>query len=337
MRIGITYNLKSDLPVSGGKALPEDAGEEFDPPETIEAIRGVLEEEGDETVLLGGGPDFVEKLRKHRVDFVFNIAEGHQGRSREGQIPGLLEMLGIPYSGSDATALGLTLDKSLAKRMAISLGIPTPEFWVLDEENETQIVPDQFPLFVKPLWQGSSIGIRRSSRVEDRASLEREVARLFQHYPHDPVLVEEYIAGQEVTVGLLGPREPELLGMMEITFQDSAQKDFCYSLEVKRRWKEEVEYHVPARIDPATGRGIESSALRLFKVLRLRDLARFDFRVNSRKTFYFLEVNPLPGLNPESGDLVILARKKGWSYRDLVLKIVRSAISRYPRLAPISQ
>lgn len=332
MRIGITYNLKSDISSLSSSSLPEDAAEEFDLPETIEAIREVLTEEGHEVFFLGGDLSIVEKIRGLEVKFVFNIAEGFQGRSREAHIPALLELLEIPYSGSDPLGLAITLDKSLTKRVAISLGISTPKFWVLDEPGDFEAIPDQFPFFVKPLWQGSSKGIRRSSRVDDRSRLSDEVRRLFENYAGEPVLVEKCIPGREVTVGILGNDSPEVLGIMEIAFRDKSQKDFCYSLEVKRNWRELVEYRFPARLDDSIEKGIRSAAVDLFEALRLRDIARVDFRISSEGKFYFLEVNPLPGLAPTSGDIVLLVQKKGWSYREFILKIMQSAVSRYPQL-----
>ena len=333
MRIGITYNLKSDTASFSGPPISKDLAEEFDLPETIDAIRQVLSTDGHEVHLLGGDLSVIEKIKRLRIEFVFNMAEGFLGRSREAQVPAILELMAIPYSGSDPLGLAITLDKSLAKRMAISLGIQTPEFWVLNGSTDLHQVPNRFPFFVKPLWQGSSIGIKLSSRAEDRSQLEREVERLFEHYPDEPVLVEEYISGREVTVGILGSKSPEVLGVMEMTFRNAAQKDFCYSLEVKRNWKEEVEYHVPPKLEPAIEREIRDSALRLFAALRLRDIARFDFRMNREGRVYFLEANPLPGLSPESGDIVILARKKGLSHRELILKIAQAAFDRYPELS----
>lgn len=332
MRIGITYNLKTDLSASSDSSLPEDMAEEFDLPETIEAIQDVLLKEGHHVHLLGGDLGIVEKTKRSRIEFVFNIAEGFQGRNREAHIPALLELMGIPYSGSDPLGLAITLDKSLAKRIAISHGILTPEFWVLNEPLDLKKVPRRFPLFVKPLWEGCSKGIRLSSHVENLPQLEQEVDRLFHDYEKEPVLVEEYIAGRELTVGILGNRPPEVLGVMEILFRDPAKKDFCYSLEVKRNWKEEVAYQMPAAIGVTSERQVQEAALLLFNVLRLRDIARFDFRMNSKGQIYFLEVNPLPGLSPESGDIVILAQKIGLSYRTLILKILEVAIARYPAL-----
>ena len=332
MRIGITYNLKNELlEVLKSSPLVEDANEEFDLPETVEAIREVLASDGHEVFLLGGNLGVLGKIKQQHIEFVFNIAEGYHGRSREAHVPALLEMAGVPYSGSDPLALALTLDKSLTKRVAFSLSIPTPEFWILNEAREVDKIPHRFPLFVKPLWEGSSKGIRRSSRVENQDALIIEIARLFTNYPKQPVLVEEHIPGREFTVGILGNQEPEVLGVMEISFKDGSRKDFCYSLEVKRNWQDEVDYELPAKINSAQERFISDAALRLFKILRLRDVARFDFRMDPQGKIYFLEVNPLPGLSSESGDLVIMARKKGWSYGELIHKITQHAFSRYPQ------
>jgi D-alanine-D-alanine ligase len=333
VRIGLTYNLKTDISGFPGPFLPEDAAEELDHPETIEAIRSVLVHEGHEVFPLGGTIEVIEKIKEENIEFVFNIAEGFQGRSREAHIPALLELLGTPYSGSDPLALALTLDKALTKRIAISLSIPTPAFWVLNHRSDLQEIPDRFPLFVKPLCQGSSIGIRKSSRAMDRFQLENEVERLFKQYDRESILVEEYIPGRELTLGILGNEAPEVLGVMEIAFKDRTKNDFSYSLEVKRNWKDEVAYYCPAEIDLVIDQELKNAACRLFKTLGLRDLARFDFRVTPEGKFYFLEVNPLPGLSPESGDFVILSAKMGIPYPTLILRILQAAFSRYPQLA----
>lgn len=327
MRIGITHNLKNNSPSPNN--FLEDHDEEFDSPETIEAIRQVLSRAGHEVSLLGGDLEIMEKIKKMGIEFVFNIAEGFGGRSREAHIPALLEMMKIPYSGSDPLALAVTLDKAVTKRIATSLSVPTPDFWTLESAEDVQKIPERFPFFVKPVWQGSSKGIRDSSRVSHRTELKNEINRLFTNDPEDQVMIEKYIPGREFTVGVLGNKAPEVIGMMEISFRNKAKKDFCYSLEVKRNWKEEVEYTSEPALDPSTQQGIYDSSLRIFKALGLRDVARFDFRVNHSGQFYFLEVNPLPGLSPISGDLVILAEKKGWSYDQLILKITQFAFNRY--------
>jgi len=333
LRIGIACNLKTNPRAKSFGA--EDAWEEFDSPETIQALRYVLTGEGHTVLQLGGDLSVMEKIREWEIDFVFNMAEGFHGRNREAHIPSLLEMMRIPYSGSDPLALALTLDKGLTKRIAHSLGIPTPNFWILKEGAEADNIPGWFPLFVKPLWQGSSKGIRRSSRVNDRKGLRTELSRLSENYPGEPVLVEEYIPGREFTVGILGNKDPEVVGVMEMAFRNRARPDFCYSLETKRNWKTEVHYQVPPQIEGSLEKQITTAALRLFETLGLRDVARFDFRLDTNGRFYFLEVNPLPGLSPESGDLVILAQKKGWSYEELILKITRHAFSRYPKLSSV--
>jgi len=335
VRIGITYNLKSDILPTSHASLPEDAAEEFDLPETIEAIQNVLSQEGYEVHLLGGDLAVIEKIKRFGIEFVFNIAEGFKGRNREAHIPALLELSGIPYSGSDPLGLAMTLDKALAKRIAISLGIPTPEFWIVEGKENLSILPDRFPLFVKPLWQGSSIGIRTTSHVTNPAELEREVGRLLEHYPKEPILIEEFISGREFTVGLIGNEPPAVIGVMEISFSNPSQKDFCYSLEVKRNWKEQVRYQCPPSLKPEEEKQIRDAALQLFRVLRLRDVARFDFRMDQEGKIYFLEANPLPGLSPESGDLVILAQKVGLSYSQLICKILRSALERYPAFSQL--
>ena len=332
MRIGITYNLKTDRAPSLQVKLPEDLHEEFDQPETIQAIEKVLSSDGHEVHLLGSDFGIREKIKHFRIDFVFNIVEGFYGRSREAQIPALLELLGVPYSGSDPLGVAVTLDKSLAKRIASSAGILTPEFWTVDDITELGKVPKRFPLFVKPLWQGSSMGITQSSRVENSSQLKREAERLFGQYPEEPVLVEEYITGREFTAGLVGNKSPEVLGVMEIAFQSPEKPDFCYSIEVKRNWRAEVEYHVPPRISRQQEQRIEEASMELFRILRLRDFARFDFRMDAEDKLYFLEANPLAGLSPESSDLVIMIRKKGMSYEQLILRILHSAFERYPKL-----
>jgi D-alanine-D-alanine ligase len=332
VRIGITCNLKSDILNSN----PPDAAEEFDSPETIEAIRRALQSGGREIFLLGGDLGIIEKIKQRRIEFVFNIAEGFRGRNREAHIPAVLELLGIPYSGSDPLGLALTLDKALAKRIALSLSIPTPDFWVLDRVEDSTQVPSNFPLFVKPLWQGSSIGIQSSSKVENQSQLETEVKRLLGDYPGEPILIEKYVPGKEITAGVIGNDPPEILGLMEAASKHSREKDFIYSLEVKRDWENQVEYFVPPRIDSKVEHGIRNAALQLFRTLRLRDIARLDFRVTPDGQFYFIEANPLPGLSPESGDIVLLAEKYGIGHRGLILNILHTALSRYPALKNLS-
>lgn len=326
-RVGITYNLKGE---SAGEeaAGPIDQFEEFDKEETIDAIRDVLVRQGQEVVKLGGDRDLVDRLRQRPVDIVFNIAEGFEGRNREAHIPALLEFLGIPYTGSDPLTLSITLDKSMAKRVALSEGIPTPRFRKAERIEDLEGVDLRYPLFVKPCYEGSSKGIRLDSKVMDHRSLVEKVGWLLKTY-RSPVLVEEFVSGPEFTVGVLGNDAPSVLGIMEIEIRGTRSDEAVYSLEVKREWEERVRYHCPPAIDRVLRRKIEEVALKTYRILGCRDVSRIDVRVGEDGEAYLLEVNPLPGLSPVYGDLPIMARKMGWSYDELVGTIFRHALRRY--------
>lgn len=329
MKIGVTYNLKDEI--SPEAVLNAEASEEFDTSHTIDAICGVLEKYGHEAVRLGGNIDIVDRLRQEKVDFVFNIAEGYHGRNRESHIPAVLEMLGIPYSGSDPLALGLTLDKVATKKMAYSAGIPTPRCLVLYNPEDLSYIKRKlrYPIITKPAWEGSSKGIYNSSKVYKKNELERNVKELFNRYPRQPVLLEEYIEGREVTVGITGNANPNILGLMEIINRASPGKDIFYSLDTKRDWQNLVDYKSPPDINRLLDRHIRHYALLAFREFGCRDVARIDFRISKNNKIYMLELNPLPGLSPEYADLVIMARQNNVKYDELVMSILKSALSRY--------
>ncbi len=246
LKIGITYNLKKDFAPSENQ--PIDALEEFDSEETIDAIRRVLEDDGHEVTKLGGDRGLIDRLRKTPVDIVFNIAEGHGGRNREAHIPALLEFLGIPYTGSDPLTLSLTLDKSAAKRVLVSEGIPTPRFKKVERLEDLEGLTLRYPLFVKLCYEGSSKGVRLDSKVWDLPSLKEKTGWLLETY-RSPVLVEEFIQGPEFTVGILGNETPSVLGVMQIEIKGVSPSEAIYSLEVKREWEEKVQYLCPPPID----------------------------------------------------------------------------------------
>jgi D-alanine-D-alanine ligase len=327
MRIGITYDLKVAVPDDSN--LPDDFQEEFDSPGTIEAIAKVLRGLGHVVEKLGDGRELLERLLAQPPDVVFNFAEGQGiGRSREARVPAVLEMLGIPYTGSDPLTLAVTLDKDCAKRLVASVGVAIPKGVVLHpSESESPICNLQFPLIVKPAWEGSSKGIRSKCLVETNgAELRAVVASLWQDH-RQPVLVEEYIRGEEVTVGVIGNTPPQVIGVMEVLPQQPTDR-FIYGLEVKRDWRRRVRYECPAQLPTETIAAIEQAALQAYQVLGCRDVARIDFRLREGVP-HFLEVNPLPGLNPESSDLVILAGKSGWSYERLIGTILQAALDRW--------
>ncbi|NWG02459.1 MAG: ATP-grasp domain-containing protein [Syntrophaceae bacterium] len=328
MRIGITYNLKKEF--TQRENQPIDFLEEFDVEETIDAIREALESEGHNVIKLGGDPGLIDRLKQASVDMVFNIAEGLEGRNREAHIPALLEFLNIPYTGSDPLTLSLTLDKAMAKRVVMSQGIPTPPFKKVERIEDLDGLNLHYPLFVKLCYEGSSKGVRLDSKILDRPSLIKKTRWLLDQYG-PPLLVEEFISGPEFTVGILGNEDPFVLGVMQIEIKGQSPEDSIYSLEIKREWEEKVMYHCPPSIDPILLKKIEEVALRAYRALECRDVSRVDLRVGKNGTPYFLEVNPLPGLSPVYGDLVIMARSMGWEYPKLVKTIFDYALKRYQK------
>jgi D-alanine-D-alanine ligase len=240
-------------------------------------------------------------------------------------------MLGIPFTGSDPLTLAATLDKSVAKRLVAAAGLATPRSAVVRRVEELAGLDLGFPAIAKPLREGSSIGIRRSSRADDGASLAREVDRILSDYG-EPALVEEFLPGPEFTVAVLGEGEDaRALGVMEIVPRSCSTEDFVYSLEVKRNFRAEVEYRVPPRRPARLVRSVEALALACARELGCQDLSRIDVRLAADGRPYFLEANPLPGLAPGTGDVVILAERSGIGYADLIECVVRSARARPTR------
>lgn len=337
MRIGITYNLKSDRPLSA--ELPDDFQEEFDSPRTIQAIADVLRQSGHDVQPLGDGKEMLARVLKDPPDLVFNIAEG-QGiaRSREARVPAVLEMLDIPFTGSDPLTCAVTLDKDCAKRVAQSAGLICPRGIVVYRDDDPAMIRDDpafpgFPVLLKPAWEGSSKGIRGKCLVESPEELVEIVDSLRRDH-RQPILVEEFIAGEELTVGLVGNADPQVIGVMRVIPRKKADR-FIYSLEVKRDWERQVRYECPPRLPDIELQAVCHAARQAFRVLGCRDVARVDFRLRDGIP-YFLEVNPLPGLNPDSSDLVILAQMSGWSYAQLIQSILNAALERMASPAAIT-
>ena len=330
MRIGLSYDLKETVRIR--QDLPEDALEEYDSVETLETIAAALKALGHTTVWLGGGKEFLTNILQERVDVVFNIAEGRGDfRSREAQVPCVLEMLDMPYTGSDPQCLAICLDKPLAKKLAAAEGVSTPRWLVITDIEQLQRTTWNgfpFPTVVKPSHEGSSKGIRIGNRVEHIRQAVDLVVELLDRY-RQPVIVEEFIAGDEVTVGVLGNSPPKVLGIMRV-LPKIRRENFIYSLEVKRDWERLVEYECPAQLDGITAQRIMDASLKIFTVLGCRDFARIDFRVSAEGVPYFLEINPLPGLNTSS-DLPIMACKMGLDFQGLISEILGAALERYPQ------
>jgi D-alanine-D-alanine ligase len=331
MRIGLSYDLKTEVE---GRLAVDDALEEYDSPETLALISAALESEGHQVVRLGGGTLFLDNIRRETVDIVFNIAEGRGNyRSREAQVPAVLEMLDIPYTGSDPQTLTVCLDKPVTKKLVAAEGISTPRWLVINDKAELEQAPWEqfnFPVIVKPACEGSSKGIRLTSLASDIAQAEEEVGRILDDY-RQPVMVEEFIDGDEVTVGVIGNSPPEVLGMMRVVPRQPVAH-FVYSVEVKRDYVNLIDYECPARLPENVLVQIKNASLKAFKALGCRDFARIDFRIGRNGTPYFIEVNPLPGLGSYS-DLVIMAEKIGWTHRRLINAVLAAALERHPQCA----
>ena len=330
MRIGLSYDLKETIETQ--QAGCDDAFEEYDSPETVELIASSLKAEGHTVTMLGGGREFLGKILHDKVDLVFNIAEGRGTyRSREAQVPSILEMLDIPYSGSDPQCLAICLDKPLTKKLVASAGVYTPNWRVINNEQELRQIDScdfHFPAIVKPAYEGSSKGIRPTSVVEDAKQATETIESLLGKY-RQPAMLEELIPGDEVTVGIIGNSPPRVLGMMRI-LPRQRNGYFIYTLEVKRNYLEMVDYECPARLGEKALQRIQISSLKAFEALGCRDFTRLDFRINTAGVPYFLEINPLPGLGTHS-DLLIMAKKMGWSHRQLINAVLNAALERYPQ------
>lgn len=329
MKIGITYNLKENVLPEG--ELDSEQVEEFDSPQTINAICAVFEAYGFKTTRLGGETNIIEKIKTEKPSFVFNIAEGYWGRNREGQIPTILEIMNMPYSGSDPLTLALTLDKVMAKKILRIKGIPTPKFAVIKKWGELINIENRltYPLVVKPAWEGSSKGIYSTSVSNSRNELRKSVQKLFERYAGQPILVEEFIRGREITVGVLGNSPAKIMGLMEIKMKGGDEDNFIYCLETKRDWLKKVEYIIPPRIEKKLHYALSHNALTAFREFGCRDVARIDFRIGRDNQPYLIDINPLPGLTPGYSDLVIMTQMSGINYSQLIFSILNTAFSRY--------
>lgn len=326
LRVGFTFNVKRVKPTADAS---EDSEAEYDSPSTLQKIREAIASYGHDVTDLEATPELPQILAHTPVDIVFNIAEGFRGRNRESQVPALLELLDIPYTGSDPATLALALDKALAKKIVREAGIVTPAFQLMTTGKER--LDKQFsawPLMVKPVAEGSSKGVLKKSVVQNESELREVVREMVSRYGQ-PALVEEFIGGREFTVGLLGERRPRVLAPMEIVFMDKSDKTPVYKFEDKLEANDRIRYEAPAKLDPGQMERLKAAARGAFMALGCRDVARIDFRMDDKGRFCFIECNPLPGLTPGWSDLVLIAQGEGIDYRTLIGEIMAGAIRRY--------
>ncbi|MBI4982051.1 MAG: ATP-grasp domain-containing protein [Candidatus Omnitrophica bacterium] len=322
--VGLTYDLKTDYEFKAGD--PPDANAEFDHPTTIDVIAKAIESQGFKVKKIGNATRLLEKIEKLEVDIVFNISEGTSGRNRESQVPIILEMAGIPFVGSDALTLGLTLDKVMAKKIFIADNIPTPKFSeVKSVEELTSRNHYKFPLIVKPRFEGSSKGLSESSRVENAEDLRKQVEFITTTY-RQPALIEEFISGQEFTVAVIGNDPPEALPIVQIKIDGKLKlNDKFYTFS--RITSDRLEYVCPARVNHELEKKIKDLAVKVYNSVECCDFGRVDFRLDQEGNPYVLEINPLPSLSTEDV-FPMVAREVGMTYEQVLGKILSSALKR---------
>jgi D-alanine-D-alanine ligase len=341
MRIAVLANLKMNAPIYDG--MPADRWDDLDSPHTMEAIVKVMQKLGHEAEFFEATihPPYhlVDRLREYQPDLCFNMSESHFGDAREAQIPAVLEMLQVPYTGSRMLALALALDKAMTKRVLRDYGLPTAEFQIFERGDEP-LNPEflnghglRFPLFVKPNAEGTSMGVGADSIVHTVADLRERVAGHIVRY-RQPILVERYIQGREVLVGMVG-NLPDLTFMPILELDHAAYGEGhsgVYTNDMKTNGVlEDYIYHCPAPLSDAQRDELLRLGAETFRAIGCCDVARVDFRLDATDNHkpYILEINPLPGLTPGFSDLCLQAQAMGWDHDRLVGAILEAAVERH--------
>jgi len=329
MKITLAYNLKKK-----DETKPADYCSEFDSEETINAITCALQKKGHVVNQVEvGQPNLFSYFRNNRVDMVFNIAEGRSGKFRESEIPAILDYLDIPYTGSNTFSLALALNKALTKKILIAENISTPRFQVFIRGNEELNPELKFPLIVKPNCEGSAKGITASNVVGTKDELFKRIKELKEIYRQE-MLVEEFIEGKELTVGILENGKTTILPILEIDFSTCKNSgEYFYSWRMKEyQGNEELgltpTFHCPARLDKEVERKVKEVALKTHHAVGCFDISRTDIRLNKDNIPYVLEINPLPGLDPRESNFPVMAYAAGMKYEDLIEAILMSATKR---------
>lgn len=345
--MAVLANLKKNAPYING--MPDDFWDDLDSEKTTHALVDSIRATGRVCEFLEGDVSLIENLTKFKPDICFNICEGHFGDAREAHVPAILEMMRIPYTGSKVLTLSLALDKPMTKRILHWHDLPTPNFQTFERANEEINDDLSFPLFVKPSREGTGMGVTQKSIVNTESELREQVSYINDLYKQ-PALVESYIEGREVTVGmvgnLVGPvarRLPEdfqaprvqaglrFFPPLEVNLAPFKDSDIVYSNRLKVDLAEDLDYLCPAPLDAEMVDELNWLAAAVFRVIGALDVSRVDFRLDSKNNWkpYILEINPLPGLAPGYSDLVIEAKAEGVEHADLVNMILDTALRRY--------
>lgn len=322
--IALVYDVYDAYPWQDGD--PPDADAEYEPWATVEALEAAIRRLGHTPVRIGTANDLLTAVPTLRADCGLSIAEGARGFNREGHAPTLFEMIGLPFLGSDALTLSLSLDKVWTKDVVQATGVPMPEHRVFAsaEAIDPGDLPP-FPLFVKPRFEGSAKGITAASKVADVAALRRQVAWCVETYRQD-ALVEAFVAGTEFTVAVVGHDPPRALPVLQRAVE-SASGIGLHALEHRGMDEADYAYRVESVLTPALEARLHADALNIFNVLRCRDFARLDFRVTPDATPFFLEINPLPTFAPD-GTFAIIAELMGRAYDDFLADVLADGLRR---------
>ncbi len=346
-KVALLANLKVNAPHWEG--MPEDQWDDLDSEKTIHALLEAIRSGGHTCDFLEGDITLVDTVRKFKPDICFNICESHFGDAREAQVPAILEKLQIPYTGSKVLCLALGLDKPMTKRVLTYHDLPTPDFQTFERVDEPLDEKMQFPLFVKPSREGTGMGVTAQSIVKDEAELREQVSQMIQRYKQ-AALVETFIEGREVTVGMVGnlvgpvarrlPHDEDLprieAGLrffppMEVDLSPYLETDAVYANRLKVALADQLNYLCPAPLDDDMVDELNWLAAAVFRVTGALDVARVDFRLDANDDWkpYILEINPLPGLSPGISDIVIEAAAEGVDHPTLVNMILETALRRY--------
>ncbi len=325
LRVGLTFDL---VDAHRAATLSEEDLAEFDSEQTIAGIEQAIARMGHPTERIGGIQSLVKALAAGKSwDLVFNIAEGRSGSARESQVPALLDAYSIPYTFSDPLVLGLALHKAHAKSIVRAAGVGTADYRLVEQLEDLEPNDLAFPLFAKPVAEGTSKGISKDSIIADGVQLQRVCRELLERF-NQPVLLETYLPGREFTVGVLGcGAQAQSLGTLEVLLVGDADVG-VYSYRNKKQFIGKVEYRwLSPKQDPVI-EAVERTALLAYRAIGCRDAGRVDVRLDREGKPCFIEVNPLPGLNPEISDLAILVRQTGLGYAKLIAAIVNEARKR---------